>query len=104
MANGGARTIRLLLTTRFVRSVGQGALAVDFTLYLRALDWSAVAISAVLSAALITGVILTLVAGPLSDRGGRRRFLFAYEAAQTVAGVVALLSAQPVLLWAAAMV
>jgi MFS family permease len=104
MANDGARTTRLLLATRFVRSIGQGALAVDFALYLRALGWSAVAISAVLSAALITGVALTLFAGPLSDRGGRRRFLFAYEAAQTLAGLVALLSAQTALLGAAAMV
>jgi hypothetical protein len=104
MANDAARIIRLLLATRFVRSIGQGALAVGFALYLRALDWSAVAISAVLSAALITGVVLTLVAGPLSDRGGRRRFLFAYEAAQTLAGMAALLSAEPILLGAAAMV
>ena len=37
MANDGARTTRLLLATRFVRSIGQGALAVDFALYLRAL-------------------------------------------------------------------
>ncbi len=104
MANDGARTTRLLLATRFVRSIGQGALAVDFALYLRALGWSVVAISTVLSAALITGVVLTLFAGPLSDRGGRRRFLFAYEAAQTLAGLVALLSAQPLLVGAAAMV
>jgi MFS family permease len=84
MANDGVRATRLLLATRFVRSIGQGALAVDFTLYLRALGWSAVAISAVLSVALIAGVVLTLVAGPLSDRVGRRRVLFAYEAAQTL--------------------
>ena len=69
MEDAGARTTRLLLATRFVRSVGQGALAVDFTLYLRALHWSAVAISGVLSGALLVGVVLTLVAGPLSDRG-----------------------------------
>jgi MFS family permease len=104
MADDGARATRLLLATRFVRSIGQGALAVDFALYLRALDWSAVAISAVLSAALITGVVLTLIAGPLSDGGGRRRFLFAYEAAQTLAGVAALLSAQPILLAVVTMV
>jgi MFS family permease len=104
MTNDGARATRLLLATRFVRSIGQGALAVDFALYLRALDWSAVAISALLSAALMSGVILTLFAGPLSDRGGRRRFLFAYEAAQALAGVAALVSAQPVLLCTAALV
>lgn len=101
MEDVGARTTRLLLTTRFVRSIGQGALAVDLTLYLRALDWSAVAISGVLAAALLLGVGLTLTAGPLSDRAGRRRFLFGYEAAQCVAGVAALMSAQPAVLWAA---
>lgn len=104
MDNDRTRTTRLLLTTRFVRSVGQGALAVDFTLYLRALDWSAVAISAVLSAALLLGVVLTLIAGPLSDRGGRRRFLFVYEAAQCLAGLAVLLSGQAAIVWAAAMV
>jgi MFS family permease len=104
MSDDGARTIRLLLGTRFIRSIGQGALAVDFALYLRALDWSAVAISAVLSVALLAGVALTLIAGPLSDRHGRRRFLFAYEAAQVLAGLAALLSSQSAILTAAAMV
>ena len=104
MPDNTARTIRLLLTTRFVRSIGQGALAVDLTLYLRALQWSAVAISGVLAAALLSGVVLTLLAGPLSDRGGRRPFLLGYEAAQCVAGLAALLSAQPALLTAAAVV
>ena len=89
------------MATRFVHSIGQGALAVDFALYLRALDWSAVAISVLPSAALMSGVVLTLFAGPLSDRGARKRFLFAYEAAQAIAGVAALVSAQPWLLCAA---
>lgn len=104
MTDDGARATRLLLATRFVRSIGQGALAVDFTLYLRALGWSAVAISSLLSAALMIGVVLTLFAGPLSDRGGRRPFLFFYEAAQALAGVAALLSAQPWVIFAAALV
>jgi hypothetical protein len=82
MANDGARTTRRLIATRFVRSIGQGALAVDFALYLRALDWSSGRHQCRRSAALITGVIPTLVAGPLSDCGGRRRFLFADEVAQ----------------------
>lgn len=104
MTDDGVRATRLLLATRFVRSIGQGALAVDFALYLRALDWSAVAISALLSAALMCGVVLTLFAGPLSDRGGRKPFLFVYEAAQALAGVTALMSVQPWLLCAAALV
>lgn len=99
-----ARTIRLLLTIRFIRSIGQGALAVGFTLYLRALGWSAPAISGVLSGALALGVVLTLIAGPLSDRGGRRRFLFSYEVAQWLAGLAAAFSGAPAILWAAALV
>jgi MFS family permease len=104
MDNDSTRTIRLLIATRFVRSIGQGALAVDLTLYLRALHWSAVAISAVLSGALLAGVVLTLLAGPLSDRGGRRRFLVVYEAAQACAGLAALLSSQAAILSAASVV
>lgn len=102
--NDSARTTRSLLTVRFIRSIGQGALAVDFTLYLRALGWSAPAISAVLGGALALGVVLTLIAGPLSDRGGRRRFLFVYEFAQWLAGLVAVFSVAPAVLWAAALV
>ena len=45
MTDDRARTTRLLLATRFVRSIGQGALAVDLTLYLRTLGWSAEPIS-----------------------------------------------------------
>ena len=104
MTDDGVRATRLLLVTRFVRSIGQGALAVDFTLYLHALGWSAVAISFLLSAALMVGVVLTLFAGPLSDRGGRRPFLFVYEAAQALSGVAALVSAQPWVIFAAALV
>ncbi len=104
MTDDHARTTRLLLATRFVRSIGQGALVVDLTLYLRTLGWSAVAISTALSAALLSGVVLTLLAGPFSDRGGRRRFLFAYEAAQFCAGLAAFLSAQPAILSAAVVV
>lgn len=102
--NDSVRTTRSLLTIRFIRSIGQGALAVDFTLYLRALGWSAPAISAVLGGALALGVVLTLIAGPLSDRGGRRPFLFVYEFAQWLAGLVAVFSAAPGMLWAAALV
>lgn len=84
-----ARTAWLLQATRLVRSVWQGALVVDFALYLKALAWTAVQISLVLSAALLLGAMLTMLLGPLSDRFGRRRFLLAYDAAQCVAALVA---------------
>ena len=35
-------TARLLIASRAVRSLGQGALAVDFALYLAALHWNTV--------------------------------------------------------------
>ncbi len=104
MGDASSRTTRLLIAMRFIRSIGQGALAVDFTLYLKALGWSAVAISGVLSAALLFGVALTLIAGPLSDRHGRRGFLFGYEAAQALAALAASLSAAPPILVAASVV
>jgi MFS family permease len=84
-----AWTAWLLQATRLVRSVWQGALVVDFALYLKALAWSAVQISVVLSAALLLGAMLTMLLGPLSDRFGRRRFLLVYDAAQGLAALVA---------------
>ncbi|WP_127902747.1 MFS transporter [Solirhodobacter olei] len=93
--DSGLRTIRLLIGIRAVRSIGQGALVVDFSLYLHRLGWSAVEISLVLGGALLFGSVLTLIVGPLSDRAGRRRFLLAYESVQLLAALVAALSAAP---------
>ncbi len=86
---------RRLLAVRAARSVGQGALVVGFTLYLHALGWSAGAIGAVLSAALLLGVLLTVAIGPLSDRVGRRRFLLGYELLVVLSALLALASARP---------
>ncbi len=98
------RTARLLIASRLARSFGQGALVVDFALYLHALHWSAVAIGGVFMGSLIFGAVLTLVLGPLSDRLGRRYFLIGYECSQLAAAGIALLSAQPLLLTAAAVI
>ncbi|MBU6498448.1 MAG: MFS transporter [Rhodospirillales bacterium] len=89
----GAATTRWLLAARVVRSIGQGAMVVDFALYLHALRWSAPQISLVLSVALLVGAVLTLLVGPLSDRIGRRGFLLGYELVQALACLGALLSA-----------
>lgn len=95
---------RLLIGARMVRSIGQGALVVDFSLYLHQLRWSSVQISATLSAALLVGATLTLLVGPLSDRVGRRHFLMGFEVAQILACTVACLTSAPWLLVPAAIV
>jgi hypothetical protein len=63
------RRIRLLMAARSLRSLAQGALVVDFALYLRTLGWPAARIGAVMAASLLVGVVLTSVLGPISDRG-----------------------------------
>ena len=88
-------TTRRLIAVRGLRSLGQGVLVVDFALYLRGLHWSAVAISAVLSLGLAVGAALMAVAGPASDRLGRRGFLIGYELALLLAAAVALVTAAP---------
>lgn len=79
----------MLIAARFVRSIGQGLMAVAFTLQLRALGWSAAGIGTLLAAALAGGVVLTGVSGPLSDRIGRRALLIGFELAQTVTAAAA---------------
>jgi len=92
------------MAARAARSVGQGALVAAFALYLHALGWSAPAIGATLSGALVVGAALTLAVGPLSDRVGRRRFLLGYELLQALAALAALLTAWPPVLVAAAII
>ncbi len=79
----------LLIGTRFVRSIGQGLMAVAFTLQLHALGWSAAAIGTLLAAALGGGVVLTGLSGPLSDRIGRRAMLVGFEVAHAITAVLA---------------
>lgn len=78
-----------LLLIRFLRSVGQGAMVVDLTLYLKDLHWNAAAIGGVTSAAGLFGAALILIVGILSDRMGRRPFLLIYEALTMVAAITA---------------
>ena len=97
-------TVVRLMAARAARSLGQGALVAGFALYLHALGWSAPAIGATLSAALVAGAVLTLSVGPMSDRRGRRSFLLAYELLQAAAALLALLTASPPALVLAAIV
>ncbi|MCL5281040.1 MAG: MFS transporter [Planctomycetes bacterium] len=95
-------TTRRLILARGLRSFGQGALVVDFALYLDALGWNGVAIGVLLSAAGLLGGFLSLLTGVLSDRVRRRPFLLFYEAVSLVAGTATLLSANAVVITIAA--
>lgn len=95
---GFAPPTRRLLGARFWRSLAQGALAVDLALYLHALDWSGVAIGAVLSGAGLVGAGLNLAVGVVSDRSRRKPFLLAYETLSCVCAITALFTTNPWLL------
>ncbi|MDA8241606.1 MAG: MFS transporter [Nitrospiraceae bacterium] len=91
-------TTRRLLLSRTLRSIGQGALVVDFSLYLHALHWSGFAIGLVLTGSGLFGAGLSLLVGTSSDRLGRKPFLLVYEGIVLFSSIAALLSAQPLLL------
>lgn len=82
---------RQLIAARFLRSIAQGALGVDFTLYLSARGWSAPEVGALLMAGGLAGAALSLWVGVYSDRVGRKGFLLFYEAGLTVLTAAILL-------------
>ena len=91
-------TARRLLITRTVRSVAQGALVADLSLYLHALHWSGLAIGLALTGGGFVAALLSLVIGQLSDRFPRKPFLVWNEALTLACGLTPLLSAGPALL------
>ncbi|WP_368356339.1 MFS transporter [Acidithiobacillus montserratensis] len=98
------RNTRLLMGARVARSIGQGALVVDFALYLHVLHWSAIRIGGLYTLSLLLGALATLIVGPLSDRFGAKHFLLGYEVVQLAAAGIALSTAQPVWLAFAAII
>jgi len=80
------------MSARFFRSVAQGALVVDFVLYLKALGWSAAAIGGLVGASGMVGAAMLLAAGVLSDRFGRRPFLLGYQLANAIGALAVVLS------------
>lgn len=95
-------TTKRLIITRFIRSLGQGILVVDFVLYLHALNWSSVAIGLLLSINGLFGGILTLLIGLISDKLGRKSFLLLYEFILLLCCIVAFFSTNHLLLATAA--
>ncbi|MGB9736488.1 MAG: MFS transporter [bacterium] len=84
-----------LLATRMIRSIGQGILIVDFTLYLHAMHWKGSSIGIVLSSAGLFGAILSLFVGITSDRFRRKPFLITYQILLIIGCIVSSLTANP---------
>ncbi len=91
-------TTKRLIFARAFRSIGQGALVVDLTLYLHALNWTGLHIGLVLSAAGLFGAILSLAVGITSDRLRRKPFLLVYESIVFFASIIAFLFSQTIVL------
>lgn len=91
-------TARRLLITRSVRSVAQGALVADLSLYLHALHWSGLAIGLVLTGGGFVAAMFSLVIGRLSDHFRRKPFLVWNEVLTLACGLTPLLSTVPSLL------
>ncbi len=87
---------------RFLRSLTQGCLVVDFTLYLRLLHWTGASIGAVLAGSFVLGAGLSLLVGPASDRFGCKRLLIGYEIMVALAFFAVAVSTRPSVIAAAA--
>ena len=84
--------VKLLLAARTVRSVAQGALVADLSLYLHALGWGGFAIGLSFTTAAFGAAVLSLFIGRLSDRFQRRPFLLGYEVLTVLCGLTPLLT------------
>lgn len=90
--------VRRLFLVRALRSVGQGIMVVDFTLYLHALGWQIGQVGLLLTAAGLFGALLSLGVGLWSDRWGRKPFVLTYEALTVTSALVAFTTSNPALL------
>ncbi len=93
-----SRVTRRLLGARFFRSVGQGALAVDFSLYLHSLGWTGAAIGGVLAGGGLFGAGLALGVGFVGDRMRRKPLVQAYQLLIVACGLLSVVTAQPAVL------
>jgi MFS family permease len=92
---------RKLMIVNALRSIGQGMLVVDLTLYLDLLGWSTAAIGSVIAAGGLLGVGLAPFIGIYSDRMGRKPLVLFYELVTAGCAVIGILSTNPILLFIA---
>lgn len=89
------RAVKRLQATKFVRSVGQGALVVAFALYLKEMGWSAPAIGLMLTIGGLATAGLSLIVGYISDRLGRKGFLLGFEILALIGSIILLFTGHP---------
>ncbi|MGB9680113.1 MAG: MFS transporter [Minisyncoccia bacterium] len=70
--------VKRLLAVRFLRSLGQGILVVDFSLYLKDLGYSGVFIGSIFAFASLFGAFGSIIVGIISDKTKRKPFLKGY--------------------------
>lgn len=97
-------TTRRLLAARTARSVAQGALVVDLSLYMHALHWSGLEIGLTLMAGGLVAAAFSMLIGVVSDRLRRKPFLLFNEGLTILCGLAPLLTASPAMLAAAVVV
>lgn len=97
-------TTRRLLAARAVRSIAQGALVVDLSLYMHALHWSGLQIGLTLTAGGLLAAAFSMLIGVVSDRFKRKPFLLANEGLTVLCGLAPLVSFTPAALAAAVIV
>ena len=94
-------TTRRLLAARTVRSVAQGALVVDLSLYMHALRWSGIEIGLTLMAGGLLAAAFSMLIGIVSDRFRRKPFLLCNEGLTILCGLAPLVSVNAAVLAAA---
>lgn len=72
------KNTKYLLAIRFLRSIGQGLLIVDFALYLKACGYSGVQIGLIYTFVSLFGAFGSLFVGIISDKTKRKPFLTIY--------------------------
>src|SRR6059036_2889393 len=81
---------RRLLAARVTRNFGYGFLAVALGVYLEEQGYGGVETGLVLTVALVSAAVSSIVVGLRGDAWGRRRVLMAYAGLMAVAGAILL--------------
>ncbi len=90
-----AKSGKVILLEKAVRTIPYGFLGVLFPIYLSQLGFSPLLVGVVLTLTTVTSAFYTLVAGLVADRIGRRRTLVFFALTDLVAGAILFLVASP---------